>query len=106
MRFSTACWMVAGRASAESASPRAKASAPLSSFAIPPESTSERTSSLVKNGFPSVASRRRCARESVTREVPATDSTSARCSEAEKGGSVRDRKRGSSAKESSMRVSG
>ena len=58
MRFSTACWIVAGSASAEISASLEKLHAPVSSFAIPPDSTSERTSSLVKNGLPSVASRR------------------------------------------------
>ena len=51
--------MVAGRASAEISASFEKLQAPVSSFAIPPDSTSERTSSLVKNGLPSVASRSR-----------------------------------------------
>ena len=86
IRFSTACWMVAGRASAEISASFEKLQAPVSSFAIPPDSTSERTSSFVKNGLPSVASRSRRASSSETFGAPTSDSTSARCSEGEKGG--------------------
>ena len=66
MRFSTACWMVAGSASAEISASFEKLQAPVSSFAMPPDSTSERTSSRVKNGLPSVASRSRRASSSET----------------------------------------
>jgi hypothetical protein len=106
MRFSTACWIVAGSASEEIAEPLEKFHAPESSRAIPPESMSDRTSSLVKKGFPSVASRSLSASESVTFEPPETDSINARCSDGENGPSVIETNRGSSAKESSIRIRG
>ncbi len=106
MRFSTACWIVAGRASAEISASLEKLQAPVSSFAIPPDSTSERMSSRVKKGLPSVASRSRRASSSETFGAPTSDSTRERCSEGEKGGSVIETKRGSSAKDSSIRMSG
>ncbi len=106
MRFSTACWMVAGRASAEISASVEKLQAPVASRAMSPDSTRERMSSLVKNGLPSVASRSRCVSRSETFASPTTDSTRERYSEGENGGSVRETKRGSSAKESSMRISG
>lgn len=93
MRVSTACWMVAGRASADISASFEKLQAPVSSFAMPPDSTSERTSSRVKNGFPSVASRSRWARSSETFGAPTSDSTSDRCSEGEKGERERDEAR-------------
>ena len=83
-----------------------KAPGPVSSREMPPESMSDRISSLVKNGFPSVASWSRRARSSATFGAPTRDATSDRCSDGENGPSVMETKRGSSAKESSMRIKG
>ena len=56
MRPSTASWIVAGIASAESAASPEIVHCPVASAAMAPEPSSERTSSLVKKGFPSVPS--------------------------------------------------
>lgn len=54
--FSTTCWMVAGIVSAERPASPDRRHSPVSSAEMPPESTSERTSSFVKKGLPSVPS--------------------------------------------------
>src|SRR2546422_491068 len=84
--------LVTGRASAEIAASFEKLHAPVSSFAIPPDSVSDRISSFVKNGLPSVASRSLWARSSETFGAPTSDSTRDLCSEGENGGSVKDTK--------------
>jgi hypothetical protein len=92
--------------SAEISASFEKLQAPVSSRAMPPESISERSSSFVNKGFPSVASRSRPASDSETFVAPTSDSTSERCSEGDSGPSVTDTNLGSSANESSIRVSG
>ena len=85
MRASTACWMVAGRASEEIAPPPESSHAPVVSCVIPPESSSERTSSLVKNGLPSVASYSLVARSAATSEPPVSVDRNFLCSDRDSG---------------------
>ena len=96
-RASTACWIVSGSASEEMPVAPERFRAPESSRAIPPESRSERTSSFVKRGLPSVAARSRPARSSESLPPPAASSTRARCSDGVSGPSVSAAKRGSPA---------
>ena len=64
--------------------------APVSFWAMQPESSSERTSSLVKNGFPSLASNSCWARPSTISLPPISVSRNARCSSSENGSSAMD----------------